>query len=117
MLVLSYTSLIHRPHNSGHYTIEACEVNQFEMHLRAVAGLPCPKPALRVERALMVNILGQEDEGAAAAMIRRAMSVGCGVHWYGKATSRVDRKMGHLTITGRSEGELVRKADALGVDR
>lgn len=105
-----------RPHNSGHYTIEACEVDQFEMHLRAVAGLPCPPPALRVDRALMVNVLGQADGGAAAGIVSRAMRA-AGVHWYGKAESREGRKMGHITLTGKSEAELVRKADALGIDR
>jgi phosphoribosylaminoimidazole carboxylase (NCAIR synthetase) len=87
------------------------------MHLRAVAGLPCPPPALRVDRALMVNVLGRVDGCAAAGMVKRAMGVGAGVHWYGKTESREGRKMGHITLTGRSEAELVRKADALGIDR
>ncbi|CAE7373477.1 ade6, partial [Symbiodinium microadriaticum] len=54
-----YNEIAPRPHNSGHYTIESCEMDQFEMHLRAVASLPCPPPALRVPHALMVNIIGQ----------------------------------------------------------
>lgn len=47
-----------RPHNSGHYTMEACDVGQFEMHLRAVLGLPTPRPTMRVGCAIMINVLG-----------------------------------------------------------
>ena len=47
-----------RPHNSGHYTMEACEIDQFEMHIRAVMNLPCPPPKMKVGAALMLNILG-----------------------------------------------------------
>ena len=47
-----------RPHNSGHYTMEACDISQFQMHLRAVLGLPCPKPSMKVGCAIMVNVLG-----------------------------------------------------------
>ena len=107
-----------RPHNSGHYTIESCEMDQFEMHLRAVASLPCPPPALRVPHALMVNIIGQDSEQLTREIMRRALDVaGAAVHWYGKSELRRGRKLGHITLTGPSEAELVRKADALGVDR
>lgn len=47
-----------RPHNSGHYTIEACYTSQFEQHLRAVAGLPLGDAAMRVNAAVMINVLG-----------------------------------------------------------
>ena len=52
-------SLYNRPHNSGHYTMEACEIDQFEMHIRAVMNLPCPPPKMKVGAALMLNILGR----------------------------------------------------------
>mmetsp|Transcript_23074 Transcript_23074/g.53966 ORF Transcript_23074/g.53966 Transcript_23074/m.53966 type:complete len:309 (+) Transcript_23074:895-1821(+) len=96
-----------RPHNSGHYTIEACETDQFEQHMRAVSGLPLGSTNLKVEAAVMVNILGRAsgEEGLAVvnAQLRRAVSVpGVGVHWYGKKEARAGRKMGHLTAVGGS---------------
>lgn len=92
-----------RPHNSGHYTIEACDISQFEQHLRAIVGLPLGKTDLRVPAAVMINILGQETADATQALVDTAISVpGASVHWYGKSESRPQRKMGHVTITGES---------------
>lgn len=51
-----------RPHNSGHYTMEACETDQFENHLRAILGMPLGGTSLRVGAALMLNILGDVSE-------------------------------------------------------
>lgn len=66
----------------------------------------------------MVNVIGQESPEYTKDCVRRALGVaGAGVHWYGKAVSRKGRKMAHITVTADSEGELVAKADALGVDR
>ena len=48
-----------RPHNSGHYTMEACPVDQFENHLRAILGLPLGKGEMDVGAAIMLNILGK----------------------------------------------------------
>lgn len=56
-LFISPNSIV-RPHNSGHYTIEACDIDQFEMHLRAILGLPCPTPTMKVKAAIMINIIG-----------------------------------------------------------
>jgi formate-dependent phosphoribosylglycinamide formyltransferase (GAR transformylase) len=50
-----------RPHNSGHYTIEACYVSQYEQHLRAVLGLPLGDPSMKVPAALMYNLLGTDE--------------------------------------------------------
>lgn len=52
-----------RPHNSGHYTIEACFVSQYEQHLRAVLGLPLGDPSMKVPAALMYNLLGEDEVG------------------------------------------------------
>lgn len=96
-----------RPHNSGHYTIEACYTSQFEQHLRAVLGLPLGDSTMKVPAAIMYNLLG-EDEGEAGFAIaqnkmRRAVSVsGASVHWYGKPEIRKKRKMGHITVVGPS---------------
>jgi phosphoribosylaminoimidazole carboxylase len=50
-----------RPHNSGHHTIEACYVSQFEQHLRAVLGLPLGDTSMKVPAAIMYNLLGEEE--------------------------------------------------------
>ena len=82
-----------RPHNSGHWTIDACPVSQFEMHIRAVAGLPLPN-AVRHSDAVMKNLVG-EDETALWPDI--VATPGFCAHLYGKAEARAGRKMGHVT--------------------
>jgi phosphoribosylaminoimidazole carboxylase len=99
-----------RPHNSGHFTIEACGCSQFEAHLRAVAGLPLPKDtSLRVGASLMVNILGDPggSMGATKAELSRLSDVpGAAPHWYGKEESRKGRKMAHVTFCASSTAAL-----------
>jgi len=95
-----------RPHNSAHYTIEACFSSQFDNHVRAVLGLPLGDPGLRAPAAAMVNLLGTgthalADADLAAALVEpRAF-----VHLYGKAENRPGRKMGHITALGVSVDE------------
>ncbi|KAL3682783.1 hypothetical protein R1sor_000805 [Riccia sorocarpa] len=94
-----------RPHNSGHYTIEACFVSQYEQHLRAVLGLPLGDPSMKVPAALMYNLLGEDDGEAGFALahqlLHKAVSVpGASVHWYEKPEIRKQRKMGHITFVG-----------------
>jgi len=80
-----------RVHNSGHWTLEACSVSQFEQHMRAVAGWPLGNPARHAD-AVMTNILGDE------AADWRAMATKPGaLHLYGKSEMRAGRKMGHFT--------------------
>lgn len=89
-----------RPHNSGHYTIEACETSQFENHLRGVLDLPLGPVTLRQPVAVMVNLLGSRT-GPARTPIAGAMGVpGAHLHLYGKSEVRVRRKMGHVTALG-----------------
>ena len=93
-----------RPHNSGHWTIEACVTSQFEQHVRAVAGLPlgathqhCP--------AVMVNLLGTASAHGTPVIrgLEAALALpGVAVHLYGKATVSPFRKMGHLTVTAET---------------
>ncbi len=86
-----------RPHNSGHYSIEACQTSQFENHLRGVLDLPLGGTLLRQPAAVMVNLLGTRD-GIAEPHIADALSVpGAHLHLYGKREVRVRRKMGHIT--------------------
>lgn len=87
------------------------------MHLRSILGLPCPAPSLRVGAALMKNILGEASMEATLSLCRAALEVpGAGVHWYGKADSRVGRKMAHITVTAENHSALRRKADQLKLD-
>jgi 5-(carboxyamino)imidazole ribonucleotide synthase len=82
-----------RPHNSGHWTIDACLCSQFEMHIRAVAGLALP-PATRHSDAVMKNLIGPEDIELWPAILA---TPGLIPHHYGKAEARLGRKMGHFT--------------------
>jgi 5-(carboxyamino)imidazole ribonucleotide synthase len=82
-----------RPHNSGHWTIDACPMSQFELHIRAIAGLPLP-PATRHADAVMKNLVGPEE---AALWPRITATPGFIPHLYGKQDARPGRKMGHVT--------------------
>ena len=93
-----------RPHNSGHYTLDACDVSQFDIQVHAMAGLPLPPPRQH-SPAIMLNLLGEvwfdgssgRREPDWSAVLRLP---GTHLHLYGKAQARAGRKMGHLTITG-----------------
>lgn len=101
-----------RPHNSGHYTNEACSVSQFEQHLRAVLDLPLSKPELLCP-AVMVNILGNEHSTGSYVIkgLRRLLGVpGVKLYVYGKKTSKPGRKLGHITATGSTVEEALMRA-------
>jgi 5-(carboxyamino)imidazole ribonucleotide synthase len=108
-----------RPHNSGHYTWEACAPSQFEMQLRAVCDLPLPEPKL-LSPACMANLLGSHiGTGEKLPGSDRALAVpGLALHLYGKRSARPGRKMGHLTVLADSVevafGEAARARDLLG---
>jgi 5-(carboxyamino)imidazole ribonucleotide synthase len=82
-----------RPHNSGHWTIDACPVSQFELHIRAIAGLPLPA-ATRHSDAVMKNLIGPEGMALWPAALAEP---GIIPHLYGKSEARPGRKMGHVT--------------------
>jgi 5-(carboxyamino)imidazole ribonucleotide synthase len=87
-----------RPHNTGHYTIEACVTSQFENHLRAVLDWPLGDVSLVRPAAVMVNVLGHREGEASARALPAALALpGVAVHLYGKRTVRPGRKMGHVT--------------------
>lgn len=108
-----------RPHNSGHYTIEACETSQYENHLRAVLGLPLGSTDLKVGSAAMVNILGlayldsdsKALEKTFAPAVKSLEVPGSTVHLYGKSGCRKGRKMGHVTIVGRNDAVVKERLD------
>lgn len=89
-----------RTHNSGHYTLDACETSQFEQQLRAVCGLPLGSPAMRCPGAVMINLLGYETSSQDYQVQRDRLAAipQAHVHWYGKTASRPGRKLGHVTV-------------------
>lgn len=100
-----------RVHNSGHYTIEACATSQFEQHIRAIAGLPLGQTELRVPAAVMKNILGERDGPTDIQGLHISLSnPHTYVHLYDKSPTKVDRKMGHITATGKDVKEAGKRA-------
>ncbi|RIJ68779.1 5-(carboxyamino)imidazole ribonucleotide synthase [Rummeliibacillus sp. POC4] len=83
-----------RPHNSGHYSIEACNISQFHQHVRAVCGWPLRKPKLW-SPSVMVNILGQHVIPVTNSLSKYP---NWSIHLYGKKQAKKNRKMGHVTI-------------------
>ena len=93
-----------RPHNSGHYTMDACDVSQFDLQVLALAGLPMRQPRQH-SPAIMLNLLGDvwfDDAGQQRTPDWAAVLAlpGAHLHLYGKLQARPGRKMGHLTLTG-----------------
>ena len=102
-----------RPHNSGHYTLDACATNQFQQQVRALCGLPLGD-ARAHSAAVMVNLLGdlwfegsQEREPDWAALLALP---GLCLHLYGKQSPRAGRKMGHFTIIGADAKQVYEQA-------
>lgn len=90
-----------RPHNSGHYTIEACRLSQYDLHLLAILDRPIPPKAVNIlNPAIMLNILGGPDPKSFLKLADAADAIGAKVHLYGKGNATRGRKMGHLTILG-----------------
>jgi 5-(carboxyamino)imidazole ribonucleotide synthase len=112
-----------RPHNSGHYTINACDVSQFELQVRAMAGLPLVQPRLH-SPAVMLNLLGDLWFRNGSVVTPDWASVlalpGTHLHLYGKLQAREGRKMGHLNITAATVEQVLatarQVADLLGLD-
>ncbi len=111
-----------RPHNSGHHSIDSCDVSQFELQVRCMAGLPLVQPRLH-SASVMLNLLGdlwfthgsmQEPPWAQVLALP-----GVHLHLYGKAQARPARKMGHLTVTAVTPADARRvalqAASALGI--
>ncbi len=83
-----------RPHNSGHYSIEACNFSQFDTHIRGILGEPLPAIEL-LKPALMLNVLGQD---LADAQTFCTQNPSAHLHLYGKLEAKRNRKMGHVTV-------------------
>ena len=100
-----------RVHNSGHYSLDATQVSQYELHVRALCGLPLVEP-MQFAPAVMVNILGtgQGDRlGGTTAALRDPLLK---LHIYGKAHAALRRKMAHFTVLGTTIDDAIARADA-----
>nr|AAB05791.1 phosphoribosyl aminoimidazole carboxylase [Synechococcus elongatus PCC 7942 = FACHB-805]prf//1909376A rbc downstream ORF 1 [Synechococcus sp.] len=106
-----------RTHNSGHYSLDACQTSQFEQQLRAIADLPLGSTALQWPGALMVNLLGFEDHQSGYAELRQQLAAlpGACLYWYGKTESKPGRKLGHITLplSGASSTERAQQAQTM----
>ncbi|ARD49654.1 5-(carboxyamino)imidazole ribonucleotide synthase [Sporosarcina sp. P37] len=100
-----------RPHNSGHYSIEACNISQFHQHIRAVCGWPLREPRLWAP-SIMVNVLGEHVE---PLQKRVADYPNWSVHLYGKAEAKEKRKMGHVTIMTDDLEETLQEIEQSGI--
>ena len=97
---LLVNELAMRPHNCGHWTMDAAVTSQFEQHLRAVLDLPLGSPAMMAPAAVMVNVLGGGDPDLYSRLVHvMAADPGVKVHLYGKQV-RPGRKVGHVTVAG-----------------
>ncbi|MEY9972329.1 5-(carboxyamino)imidazole ribonucleotide synthase [Lysinibacillus sp. RC46] len=100
-----------RPHNSGHYSIEACNVSQFHQHIRAVCGWPLCKPQLWAP-SIMINVLGQHVVPLSNSIAKYPE---WSIHLYGKAEAKVNRKMGHVTIMTKNLEETLQQIESSGI--
>ncbi|MEK3695528.1 5-(carboxyamino)imidazole ribonucleotide synthase [Paenibacillus sp. FSL R10-2199] len=106
---LFVNELAPRPHNSGHYTMDACVTSQFEQHVRAICNLPLGDTTL-LTPVVMVNVLGQHLEGAIQAACSadeesNRLGVSPKLHIYGKTESKTGRKMGHINLLCKDTGD------------
>lgn len=99
---LYVNELAPRPHNSGHYTMEACATSQFEQHVRAICDLPLGDTTL-LTPVVMVNVLGQHQEEVIHRFgdrdeLAESLGIVPKLHLYGKSEAKVNRKMGHINL-------------------
>jgi 5-(carboxyamino)imidazole ribonucleotide synthase len=99
--VLLANEIAPRPHNSGHYTIDACVTSQFEQQARILARLPLGDPSLHCPAA-MVNLLGETWAGSEPRWDLLLAHPRTKLHLYGKREPRIGRKMGHFTVLAES---------------
>ena len=109
-----------RPHNSGHYSLDACDLSQFDLQVRTLTGLPLLQPRQH-SPAIMLNLLGELwQNGKPPAWDQLLALPGAHLHLYGKLQANKGRKMGHLTFTGASVAEVrataLQAAALLGID-
>ena len=100
-----------RPHNSGHYSIEACNFSQFDIHNRAICNWPMPQIKL-LQPVVMVNVLGQHVSGVRKLIFEKP---DWHFHDYGKSAVRLNRKMGHIIILTNQLDQTLKEIDQTGI--
>ncbi len=100
-----------RPHNSGHYTLDACATSQFEQHIRAICNWPLGETKLLSE-VVMVNILGEHQE---EILQNIPQFNNCKLHLYGKKEVKPKRKMGHVNVLCNTTKDAIKKVESLGI--
>jgi 5-(carboxyamino)imidazole ribonucleotide synthase len=101
-----------RPHNSGHYSIEGCSISQFEQHIRTILNLPLIKPEL-LRPTVMKNILGPPNFSGNYRIrgMSKLLSIpSTKIHLYGKSLTSPGRKLGHITCTGTTLDEVIKRS-------
>jgi len=115
---LYVNELAPRPHNSGHYTMDACQTSQFEQHVRAICNLPLGSTELMTP-VVMGNILGQHVEPLLDWIVQpeseQVDGVTAKVHLYGKHESKHNRKMGHVNVLAKSVEAAMQWIDASNI--
>jgi 5-(carboxyamino)imidazole ribonucleotide synthase len=106
---LYINELAPRPHNSGHYTINACATSQFQQHIRAICNWPLGSTEL-LKPAVMVNILGEHVESVFNSISRLGDAH---LHMYGKKDAKQKRKMGHVTVLAETVDAALQQIDEL----
>ncbi|ULO06937.1 5-(carboxyamino)imidazole ribonucleotide synthase [Paenibacillus sp. 19GGS1-52] len=106
---LFVNELAPRPHNSGHYTMDACVTSQFEQHVRAICNLPLGDTSL-LTPVVMVNVLGEHLEGTIEVLSKadeeaNRLGISPKLHIYGKTESKLGRKMGHINLLCKDTGD------------
>lgn len=112
---LLVNELAPRPHNSGHWTIEACATSQFEQHVRAICGLPLGSTEI-LRPAAMANLLGDVWQGGEPNWAAALATDSVHLHLYGKTEPRPRRKMGHLTAFGSTAEEAIARVKKARAD-
>ncbi len=107
---LLVNELAPRPHNSGHWTLDACMTSQFEQQVRAVCGLGLGSTTMTARSVVMVNLLGELWDGGDPDFSTALDDPHASLHLYGKSEARPGRKMGHLTVTADSPGAALTRA-------
>lgn len=101
-----FNEMAPRPHNSAHYTMDACNYSQFDIHLMGILGEKLPKIEL-LTPVVMLNIMGEDKEKVDKLSVEKNTNI----HIYGKLEWKKDRKMGHINYCGKNIEELISKAN------
>jgi 5-(carboxyamino)imidazole ribonucleotide synthase len=100
-----------RVHNTGHYSLDAMTISQYEAHVRAICDLPLVPPRMLVPAVVMVNILGGGNGDQLGGVTELLRDPDVSLHLYGKAHAALRRKMGHFTVLGSDADDALRKAE------